>query len=97
MNFVNYAVEYEYAAMGLLAVLFTLYCARKKYPGMSNQVYVGMIVCTFMSCVMHVFAIKTLPYADSLRFMSDWYAQLWGTMLYTYPTLYSTTWKRYCI
>lgn len=66
MNFVNFAVEYEYAAMGLLAVLFTLYCARKKYPGMSNQVYVGMIVCTFMSCVMHVFAIKTLPYAASL-------------------------------
>lgn len=66
MNNISYAVEYEYAAMGLLAVLFTLYCARKKYPGMSNQVYLGMIVCTFMSCVMHVFAIKTLPYADSL-------------------------------
>ena len=66
MNFINYAVEYEYAAMGLLAVLLTLYCARRKYPGMSNQVYVGMVVCTFMSCVMHVFAIKTLPVAGSL-------------------------------
>ena len=67
MNFVNYAVEYEYAAMGLLTVLFTLYCARKKYPGMSNQVYVGMIVCTFMSCVMHVLSLihisePTRPY-----------------------------------
>lgn len=66
LNFINYAVEYEYAAMGLLAVLLTLYCARRKYPGMSNQVYVGMVVCTFMSCVMHVFAIKTLPVAGSL-------------------------------
>lgn len=65
MNLINYAVEYEYAAMGLLAVLLTLYCARRKYPGMSNQVYVLMIICTFMSCVMHVFAIKTLPVADN--------------------------------
>lgn len=65
MNYINYAVEYEYAAMGLLAVLLTLYCARRKYPGMSNQVYVGMIICTFMSSVMHVFAIKTLPAAEN--------------------------------
>ena len=66
MNSIQYAVEYEYAAMGLLTVLLVLYGARKKYPGMSNQVYFGMIICTFMASFLHVLAIQTLPIADRL-------------------------------
>lgn len=66
MNFVNFVVEYEYAAIGLLAVLLAIYCARRKYPGMSNRVYVGMLVCTFMSALTHIIAIKTLPHASAL-------------------------------
>lgn len=32
MNTVSYVVEYEYAAMGLIAVLVLIFCARRKYP-----------------------------------------------------------------
>ena len=47
MNTVSYVVEYEYAAMGLIAVLVLIFCARRKYPGMSNRIYAGMLICTF--------------------------------------------------
>lgn len=66
MNTINYAIEYEYAAMGFIAVLLAVFCARRKYPGMSNTVYVCMLLCTFASSLMHVFAMKTLPVAAAL-------------------------------
>lgn len=66
MNTINYAVEYEYAAMGLIAVLILIFCARRKYPGMSNRVYAGLLICTFMSAATHVFAMKSLPIAGDL-------------------------------
>ncbi len=66
MNTINYAVEFEYASIALLTLLLVLYCARRKYPGMSNIVYLSMIVCTFLSALTHIFAIKSLPVADSL-------------------------------
>ncbi len=66
MNTINYAVEFEYASIALLTLLLVLYCARRKYPGMSNIVYLSMIVCTFLSTLTHIFAIKSLPVADSL-------------------------------
>ncbi len=66
MNTINYAVEYEYAAMGLIAVLILIFCARRKYPGMSNRVYAGLLICTFMSAATHVFAIKSLAVAGDL-------------------------------
>ena len=47
MNTVCYVVEYEYAAMGLIAVLVLIFCARRKYPGMSTRLYAGMLFCTF--------------------------------------------------
>ena len=47
MNTVGYVVEYEYAAMGLIAVLVLILCTRRKYPGMSNKIYAGMLICTF--------------------------------------------------
>ncbi len=66
MNTINYAVEYEYAAMGLIAVLILIFCARRKYPGMSNRVYAGLLICTFMSAATHVFAMKSLTVAGDL-------------------------------
>ncbi len=66
MNTIDYAVEFEYASIALLMMLLVLYCARRKYPGMSNIVYLAMIVCTFLSTLTHIFAIKSLPVADSL-------------------------------
>ncbi len=66
MNTIDYAVEFEYASIALLMMLLVLYCARRKYPGMSNIVYLSMIVCTFLSALTHIFAIKSLPVADSL-------------------------------
>ena len=66
MNTVSYVVEYEYAAMGLIAVLVLIFCARRKYPGMSNRIYAGMLICTFFSSLTHVFAMKSLPVASSL-------------------------------
>ena len=38
MNSINYVVEYEYATMGLIAVLMLIFFARRKYPGMSNRI-----------------------------------------------------------
>lgn len=66
MNTVSYVVEYEYAAMGLIAVLLLIFCARRKYPGMSNRIYAGMLICTFFSSLTHVFAMKSLSVASSL-------------------------------
>ncbi len=66
MNTIDYAVEFEYASIALLTLLLVLYCARRKYPGMSNIVYLSMIVCTFLSALTHIFAIKSLPVADAL-------------------------------
>ena len=66
MNTVSYVVEYEYAAMGLITVLVLIFCARRKYPGMSNRIYAGMLICTFFSSLTHVFAMKSLPVASSL-------------------------------
>ena len=66
MNTVSYVVEYEYAAMGLIAVLVLIFCARRKYPGMSNRIYAGMLICTFFSSLTHVFAMRSLPMASSL-------------------------------
>lgn len=66
MNTIDYAVEFEYASMALLTLLLVLYCARRKYPGLSNIVYLAMVICTFLSALTHIFAIKSLPVADSL-------------------------------
>lgn len=66
MNTIDYAIEFEYATMGLLTLLLVLFCARRKYPGMSNIVYLAMVVCTFLSALTHIFAIKTLPVAYAL-------------------------------
>ena len=65
MNTVSYVVEYEYAAMGLITVLVLIFCARRKYPGMSNRIYAGMLICTFFSSLTHVFAMKSLPVVSS--------------------------------
>ena len=53
MNTVSYVVEYEYAAMGLITVLVLIFCARRKYPGMSNRIYAGMLIWTFFSSLTH--------------------------------------------
>lgn len=66
MNSINYVVEYEYATMGLIAVLMLIFCARRKYPGMSNRIYAGMLGCTFMSSLTHTFAMKSLAMAADL-------------------------------
>ncbi len=66
MNYINYAVEYEYAAMGLVSLLLALFCARKKYPGMTNRVYAGLTICTFMSSLLHILAIKSLPESQNI-------------------------------
>lgn len=66
MNSVNYVVEYEYCAMGLITVLMLIFCARRKYPGMSNRVYAGLLICTFFSSLTHVFAMKSLAIAATL-------------------------------
>ncbi|MGN1340725.1 MAG: EAL domain-containing protein [Oscillospiraceae bacterium] len=63
MNFVSYDIEYEYAAMALIGVLLVLYLARRRYPGLTNQLFVGMMLCTFLSALTHVLAIRILPVA----------------------------------
>ena len=66
MNLINYVVEYEYAAFGICAVLLALFCARRKYPGLSNRIYAAMLLCTLFSCVTHIAAMKTLPISSEL-------------------------------
>lgn len=69
MNDLNYMVEFEYATMGLLGVLFVIYCVRRRYPGLSNRIYISMVFCTFMSAAAHAAAILTLPHAAEIP---DW-------------------------
>ncbi len=66
MNMINYVVEYEYTSFGICAVLLALFFARRKYPGMTNRIYVSMLFCTLLSCVAHIAAIRTLPVAQEL-------------------------------
>lgn len=66
MNMINYVVEYEYASFGICAVLLVLFFARRKYPGMTNRIYVSMLFCTLLSCVAHIAAMRTLPIAQEL-------------------------------
>lgn len=66
MNEISYVVEYEYATLALVFVLLGLYCTRRKYPGTSNRIYVGMLLCTFFSALTHIVTINTLPIAHQL-------------------------------
>lgn len=66
MSSVNYVVEYEYATLGLVFVLLGLYCARRKYPGTSNKIYAGMLLCTFLSALLNIVSVKTLAISELL-------------------------------
>ena len=84
MNTINYAVEFEYAAMALLAMLLALFLARRKYPGASNVIYLGMVACTFMASLTHILAIKTLPVAAELPLWLDYVIHISYFIFYDY-------------
>lgn len=88
MNTVDYVVEYEYAAMVLISVLMGLYCARRKYPEMSNRIYVEMLICTFMSSLTHVIAIKTLPIAAELPLWVNYVIHVSYLTLYNFEGVF---------
>ena len=87
MNMVSYVVEYEYAAMGLIAVLVLIFCARRKYPGMSNRIYAGMLICTFFSSLTHVFAMKSLPVASSLPLWLNYVIHISYLLFYDFEAI----------
>lgn len=71
MNPVNYVVEYEYAAMAVISALLLLFFARRKYPGISNKLFLAMMLCTFLSAFTHVLAIQMQPAAHNFpRFVN---------------------------
>lgn len=64
MNAINYVTEYEYASAALLLVLMVLYAARKKFHTDTNGLFAALLVCTFLSSVLHIFTTKMLGHAQ---------------------------------
>ena len=87
MNLINYVVEYEYAAFGICAVLLALFCARRKYPGLSNRIYAAMLLCTLFSCVTHIAAMKTLPISSELPLWMNYLIHILYLVFYDFEPI----------
>lgn len=76
MPSVNYIVEYEYAAIALITGLLILFFARRKYPGVTNKLFLSMMLCTLLSAVTHVLSIEMQPDAASFPLFLNYFIRI---------------------
>lgn len=87
MNPVIYDIEYEYSAMSLIGVLLVLYLARRKYPGLTNRLFVGMMVCTFLSALTHALSILILPVAGNYSALVNYFIRVVYLLSYNFDAV----------